>query len=332
MIKLLDQAASVLRRVQQRLVPAAAGGWGLVTQGGATTAALIERQAGGRLRLHQLHTLARSGDSPLRRMSDLMTVMRKPAARCSMLMPAEDYKVMFMPGLPVAPAERPEALKWRLKEDVEFPIDEAVIECVGMANSLNETAPEIWMVVIAQRRKIYEMIGSYRTAGVAVVSVDVAEMAQRNLAMQTVPAGRTVAMLTLDRQHGLLTISRDDGMYATRQLDPIATALAEDDSLKRGALIERLALELQRTFDNVERQYGAGPIDKVVIQSELAAGAVLAGLGQELSVPVVPLALADFIDCAEPDLLEKASLNTLSALAVGAALRFDPDLVRKAAA
>lgn len=130
---------------------------------------------------------------------------------------------------------------------MRVPSDEAVIECVTVATQAPGNQHELWMVVVARRRRVYELIAPLRAAGVVIEAADIAELAQRNLAMQYTPAGRTVAMLTLDSQRGMLTISRDDGMYATRQLDPIAVALASEDEDRRESLIERLALELQRT-------------------------------------------------------------------------------------
>ena len=315
----------LLRALRRRFGSATGGGWGMASSGSATATACVDRQAAGRLRLKRLRVLSATGDAPARRISDLAATLRKPAVPCAMLMPAEDYQVMFMPGLPVAQAERTQALHWRLKDDLEFPSDEAVIECVTVATQAPGNQHELWMVVVARRRRVYELIAPLRAAGVVIEAADIAELAQRNLAMQCAPAGRTVAMLPLDSQRGMLTISRDDGMYATRQLDPIAVALASEDEDRRESLIERLALELQRTFDNVERQYGAGPIDRVIVQCDQFTEAVLAGLARDLPVPVQALRLADFLDSADPALLEVAAHSTLATLAIGAALRFDPE-------
>ncbi len=296
----------------------------MASSGSATATAWVGRQPNGKLRLKRLRILSAAGDAPARRISDLVATLRKPGGPCAMLMPADDYQVMFMPGLPVPAEERSQALHWRLKDDLEFPSDEAVIECVTVNTQTPGNQNELWMVVVARRRRVYELIAPLRTAGASIEAADVAELAQRNLSMQCAPAGRTVAMLTLDSQRGMLTISRDDGMYATRQLDPIAVALASEDEDRQEALIERLALELQRTFDNVERQYGAGPIDRVIVQCERSAEAVVAGLARDLPVPVQTLCLADFLESAEPELLEQAASSTLATLAIGAALRFDP--------
>ncbi len=322
----------ILRKLRRRFGLSAGSGWGVASSGSATATACVERRASGRLSLKRLRILSAEGDAPARRVSDLVATLRKPAVSCAMLMPAEDYQVMFMPGLPVAQAERIQALQWRLKDDIEFPSDEAVIECLTVTAQAGGSQHELWMVVVARRRRIYELIAPLRTAGVAIDVADIAELAQRNLAMHTVPPGRTVAMLTLDKLHGMLTISRDDGMYATRRLDPIAVALADGDAERRESLIERLALELQRTFDNVERQYGAGPIDRVVVQCEHATEQVLAGLARELPVPVEIFSLPKFLHSDDPRLLAQAGASTVATLAIGAALRYDPEPARADAA
>ncbi len=325
MTTLRQQSIRLLGRLQRRF-GLAAGGWGVVARGAQTAAACV-RGAGagdGRLALVHLACLSPDGAQPARRLSDVVAVLRRPALPCALLIGHEDYQLQFMPGLPVAAAERTQALHWRLKDDLEFPSDEAVIECVTTPTQSPGGQNELWMVVVARRRRVYELVTPLRNAGASIEVVDIAELAQRNVAMRCVAPGRTVAMLTMDRQHGLLTIGRDDGLFASRQLDPLAVALAEDDPERRAGLIERLSLELQRTFDNVERQYGAGPIDRLILQVEPADPAIVEGLGNDLSVPVQTLDLAAVVDGA-PELIERANASVLATLAIGAASRFcDP--------
>jgi MSHA biogenesis protein MshI len=137
------------------------------------------------------------------------------------------------------------------------------------------------------------------------------------------PAGRTVSMLSLDRRNALLTVSRDDGMFAARHFDPLAVALheAQNDPARRAELIERLALELQRTFDNVERQYATGQIDRLVVLAEPRSSDLVDGLQAALAANVTTLELDRVCSARDAALLQRAAESRTACLAIGAAVR-----------
>jgi len=208
-----------------------------------------------------------------------------------------------------------------MKDEFDFPADDAVIDCVSAPVSHQGSEHGLWMVVAARSQRVTELVSPLARAGIPIEAVDVAELAQRNLAARLAPPDRTVALLTMDAQRGLLTVSRDDGMLAARHFDPLAAALAAADVDRRPALFDRLALELQRTFDNVERQYNAGPIERVLVMSELEQAHVIDSLRGSLTSAVEPLALADVCAGGDAELLAQASMDRTACLAVGAALR-----------
>ena len=324
MTQLAEQLAAAWHRLGRRLKGAEAGWWGLASDASGMTAAHVLREADGTLQLSALKVLSPDGEPPARRAADVARAVSDPRAPCAIVLPPEDYKIHFMPGLPVAADERNDALRWKLKDELEFPPDEAVIDSVSASVSNQIIEHGLWLVVMARRKRVFDIVTPLSRTGARVEAVDVAELAQRNLAAACVPAGRTVAMLSMDSRRGLLTVSRDDGVYATRQFDPLAVALAGADYDRRQSLIERLALELQRTFDNIERQYGAGPIDKVVLLCDPPADDVLRTLAASLPNPVEIFAAGALLSADDPKLIERASQSMTACLAIGAAMRPAP--------
>ena len=285
------------------------------------TAAHLTCTGGTSFQLQALRTLSAEADPPSRRAIDVARVLSEAHAPVVLVLPSEDYKVLFMPGMPVPAEERNDALRWRLKDELEFPADEAVIDSVSapVANQGHEHG--LWFVVMARRKRVFDLVAPLSRTGARIEAVDVAEIAQRNLAMRSVAPGRTVALLCLDSQHALLTVSRDDAIYATRQFDPLAMALAGSDYERHQALLERLALELQRTFDNVERQYGAGPIDKVVLLTGPSHDDIGRVLTAHLPNKVESLSLSALMTSADTKLIEQAAASTTACIAIGAAMR-----------
>jgi MSHA biogenesis protein MshI len=318
---LAARLSSTLRRAVRPLGLGTSGCWGLAPGAQGMVAALVEPGADGAPRLAALRFLSAEGAQPARRAVDVAAAIAKPAACCVFLLPGEDYRVVFLPGLPVAAAERNDALRWRLKDEIDFPPDEAIVDCVSAPVNSPSMENGLWMAVAARSARVGEFVGPLVRAGVQIAAVDVPELAQRNLAMRLAQPGRTVAMLTMDAHRGLLTVTRDDGVLAARHFDPLAAALAAADADRRTALLDRLALELQRTFDNVERQYNAGPIERVVVSCEPAADDLMRALREALGAPVEALELQRVCGAEDASLMLQAAASRAACLAIGAALR-----------
>lgn len=316
-----QQLSGVWQRLGRGMRFARPGWWGLANGPEGIVAAHVTPLADGSLRLGGLQFLTAGGEHPARRAADVAAALARPSADCTLLLPSEDYRVSFVPGLPVAAAERADALRWRMKDELDFPADEAVIDCVTAPVSNQGMENGLWMVVAARAQRVSELVSPLSRAGLRIEAVDVAELAQRNLAVRLAPPGRTVALLTMDTQRGLLTVSRDDGVLAARQFDPLAATLAGADDERRPALLDRLALELQRTFDNVERQYNAGPIARVLVMCEPAMPQLMEALVASMTSPVEALAFDELRIAGDAELLERACGSRAACLAIGAALR-----------
>ena len=316
--------ASRWRAIARRLgLGRTRGWWGLASGPDATVAAHLACDAEGALELTRLEILSGTGEQPARRSADVARALGTRRAPCAMLMPVADYHLHFMPGLPVPPPERADALRWRLKDDLDFPAAEAVIGCVAAPVQNQSMEHGLWMTVVTRRKRAFELIAPLTRAGAAIRALDVVELAQRNLAAAMAPANRTVSMLSIDRRNALLTVSRDDGMFAARHFDPLAVALHEavDDPERRDELIERLALELQRTFDNVERQYATGQIDRLVVLAEPRSADLVEGLQSALAANVTTMEIERVCSARDPALLARAGASLTACLAIGAAVR-----------
>ncbi len=321
MTSLADSLSSTLRLARRSFGSRRTGWWGLANGAHGLVAAHVSPGPDGQVRLGALRFLSAEGAQPARRAADVAAAIARPAADCVFLLPGEEYRTVFLPGLPVAAEERNDALRWRLKDELDFPPDEAIVDCVTAPVHHQSMEHGLWMAVAARSARVGEFVSPLARAGIRIGAVDVPELAQRNLAMRFAHAGRTIALLTMDTQRGLLTVTRDDGVLAARQFDPLAAALAAADEERRPALLDRLALELQRTFDNVERQYNAGPIERVLALCEPAAPDVLQCLRESLTCPVEPLDLEGICASAQPDLLAAAASSRAACLAIGAAMR-----------
>ena len=86
-------------------------------------------------------------------------------------------------------------------------------------------------------------------------------------------------------------------------------------------MLERLALELQRTLDNFDRQYGYVSISRLMLASEFDGRGVVAALADNLYLPVLAMDLADVIDFPAVPELKGLERQAQGLMAIGAALR-----------
>ena len=78
-------------------------------------------------------------------------------------------------------------------------------------------------------------------------------------------------------------------------------ALNESDSERMQQTLDRLALELQRTFDHIERQYSHWGVDNIVLAPPPSDLEIMDYLNRQLYLPLKQADLSDVIDGVLPD-------------------------------
>lgn len=239
--------------------------------------------------------------------------------RCVVLLGENEYRLVQLEAPAVHPDERVQALRWRLKDVVDFPVDDAAIDVAEIPTEGGRQASVF--AVVAPASVIGERMGLFHGKKVPLEAIDIPEMAVRNVAVLFEEANRGLAFLALTQSEGLLTITYRGELYLSRRIDIASTALVQADDERRGQLLERLALELQRTLDNFDRQYGFISVSRLVVASEYDCVGIVGTLAQNLYLPVQPADLASVMEFGALPELRAKERQAQSLLAIGAALR-----------
>jgi MSHA biogenesis protein MshI len=163
---------------------------------------------------------------------------------------------------------------------------------------------------------------AFEQAGVRLAAIDVAEVAQRNLGALYEQDERGLAFLAFDDQRGLLTFTRNGELYALRHIDVGARALdVAQPHAARQPLYERIALELQRSLDNFDRQFSQVALRRLVVAPFAGRDALVHDLQDMLSVPVEAVELGEAIDYDGDSALGDDTLRAGWLPALGLALR-----------
>lgn len=239
--------------------------------------------------------------------------------RCVSLLGESQYRMAQLESPAVPPEERVQALRWRLKDMVDFPVEGAAVAVADIPTEGGRQASVF--AVIAPQSVVAERMAAFHAARVPLEAIDIPEMAVRNVAALFEEPNRGLAFLLIQAGESLLTISFGGELYLARRIEVSAQGLADADGERRPQMLERLALELQRTLDNFDRQYGFISVSRLLVCSEFDTDGTVAALAQNLYLPVQGANLSTVLAFDSIPELRSSERQAQSLLAIGAALR-----------
>ena len=244
--------------------------------------------------------------------------MRLDCYRCTALLSHGQYQLIQTDAVAGSPDEAREVARWKLKDQVEFPVDNAAVDLLPIPP--DGRVAQVF-VALAPESTIAPLVQAFQAARVPLAAIDVPEISQRNLAALFEEAERGLATLIVDEDEGLLTFTLNGELLVVRHVEITAQQLMTADADRRSMLFERIALDVQRSLDNFDRSNSAIPLANLLVAPIPGVDGLLAHLRANLTVPVVPLELAAVLDLgAVPALLDP--LRQFQCLrAIGAALR-----------
>lgn len=244
------------------------------------------------------------------------------AYRCLTLLAPGEYQVINLEAPNVPREEMKTAVRWRLKDILDFPVNDATVDVLDIPVDAGSQmrAQQSVFVVAARNTVIKPRQQLFLDAKVGLEAIDIPEMAQRNMSALIAPESRGVAMLSFSQEGGLLTVTWRGELYLSRRIDVTLDQLLEPDHERKHASFDRITLELQRSLDNFERQYSFISIAKLALGPSPVSG-LDEYLSSNLYTPVETLDLATVFDLARtPELLDKAVQQRFF-IPLGAALR-----------
>ena len=214
-----------------------------------------------------------------------------------------------------------DAIRWSIKDMVDFPVETAGIDVIDIPSNPQQYRRPSLMAIAAARTVLAPLADAGADAGLPWHAIDVTETALRNLAVLGAEPGRGEALLHVGAMHSTLVIVAEGELLVTRHIEVTLDQLTDVDETRRQTHFERASLELQRTLDNVERQFSFANLARLAV----APGAPLQGfidyVGDLIYVPVAAFELSAVIDLsAVPELTDPVA-QAAYLPAIGAALR-----------
>ena len=236
----------------------------------------------------------------------------------SLVLNPADYRLRLLDAPNVPAEELKSAVRWQIQDMLDFHADDGTVDVLDVPHPEHVSHVRQIFAVAAKNSLLAEEAVLATNAGLNLTIIDIMETAQRNLATRLETPGRALALFSFIETGGLLTLTLDGELCMARTLG-VSQTLLEIEGMD--SVLERLTLEIQRSLDHFDRQFGGIPVDHLLLAPMERVEGLRNGLAGNLALPVKVLDLADVLDIAAfPD---ANALPPHCIHAIGAALRME---------
>ncbi|MCW8917275.1 MAG: pilus assembly protein PilM [Gammaproteobacteria bacterium] len=259
------------------------------------------------------------------------------ASACVSVAPQDSFSLLLVESPVVEAAELKAAVRWRIKDLIDFHVDDAIIDVFDIPGQKERGRPKLMYVVASRTSTVQQQIDLLEGAGLNLTAIDIPELALRNIAALLPEDKSGVATLYIGRRKGMLVITRDRTLYLSRRIDlgleqlmgHLHAPTDEEELLLDGEepsmpaalrqAFDNIVLEVQRSLDYYESHFSLPPVSGLVVAPmEEGIPGMMGYLGGNLGVPVRLLDLNALLECEE-NLSDQLQAQCL--FAIGAALR-----------
>jgi len=238
-------------------------------------------------------------------------------AAVSGVLNGDDYQLVMVEAPEVPAEELRAAVRWKLRDIVNFPVSEAVVDVFEIPEPARYVEARMLFAVAARAEAVSSMVELVKPRARGFDVIDIPELCLRNLSALLPQDEQGVALLALGEGFAQLVLTCQGVLYLARRID--LARRSEVLPLEGDADTEALSVELQRSLDYYESHYDRAPISAIIVASgDERAERLRAPLAAATGRAVQTFDVHELFDVAadvEPD------THFLGLVALGAALR-----------
>jgi MSHA biogenesis protein MshI len=247
--------------------------------------------------------------------------LRLDRFRIATLLGPDEYQLHMVDAPNVPEAETKAAVRWRVKDLLDYPPEAATVDTLPVPGDPRGSRPRNVFAVSARNERVAACMAPFAEAKLPLHVIDIPETCQRNVAGLFEEPGRGLALLTFGDRNAMLTITLGGELYVARTFDVTLPQLVAATGENRVATLDRAVLELQRSFDHFDRQFGGLPLARLLVAPIPDADGIAAHLATNLYMPVEVLDLAAVLDLEAAPELRAAEAQAAALPVLGCALR-----------
>ncbi len=237
----------------------------------------------------------------------LQSLVRESGATgmaCEWVLEPGAYSLQQVDKPAVPPAEWVQALRWKVRDLIAFPVDEAVMDAFEVPGLDSRGRPPTLYLAIARKDELRPRIAQIEAAGLVLSKIGISDLAWADAVRTLSPGDDSQAALVIDARGGTMLAMRDSTLFVARRFEfdtDDQRVLREPQPGRVDRLFERIALELQRTLDYFDRTHQRPPPRRLLLLAGVEgmdglAASIRSNLGlevQELSPEAAWPELAD---------------------------------------
>lgn len=258
-----------------------------------------------------------------------------------------DSNLVMIEKPEVAENELRQAVRWKVKDSLPFDVNNAIIDVFEIPGQKERGRTPLVYVTAAEKEFLKDRIKTFEEHNLEIESIDIAELVMRNIAALLPEDRQGVALLKLDSNKGLMTLTQDSSLYLARNIDvgyasltstsgksilgenpaeADGLALEEGRSPDQQRSLDAIVLEVQRSLDYYESHFAKHAINSLVIAPlPHEAPGLVKYLANALGLQVRLLDLNAVLDVQQP-ISDAQQADCF--FAIGAALR-EPTLAAR---
>ncbi len=187
---------------------------------------------------------------------------------CVVVLDETQYNLIQLPAPPVADAELKSAVRWSIKDLINYPVEDAVVDVFRVP--VQEHREGKIYVVATAKDNIQKTVDFIRKSGLSLHAIDIEELSLGNIIEQMNDHQRGVAVLHFDHLVGSISLFSNSALYSSRKIETGLNRLEEiqaqgDASAAMEQVYESIILELQRSLDFYESEFARPSITKLVV-------------------------------------------------------------------
>ncbi len=251
-----------------------------------------------------------------------------------------DSNLVMLEKPEVANEELRQAVRWKVKDSLPVDINNAIVDVFEIPGQKERGRTSLVYVTAAEKEFLKQTISTFEEQQLEISSIDIAELVMRNIASLLPEDQQGVALLKLEANQGLITLTQDSSLYLARNIDvgyqsltantttsilgetPVESeglAFEEEMSPDQQRSLDAIVLEVQRSLDYYESHFAKPAINSLVIAPlPQEVPGLIKYLAGALGLQVRMLDLNAVLDVQQP-LSEEQQANNFFAIA--AALR-----------
>jgi MSHA biogenesis protein MshI len=226
-------------------------------------------QVDGQWMIKECEFAAISADNHLQFVKEWVAKRQLQNADCHCVLHEDEYDLQLLEAPAVEEQELREAVIWRLKDLINIPIEEAAVDIFPLPDDAYRGRMNMLYAVATEKSRIQSILALTKAAALDLKIIDIEEMALRNIALYLEEMDHgTVALLQLRENQGSMFMYSHESLYLNRQIEmgySSFVVVPGEISLDNRVMVERLALDLQRSLDYYESQLGKGVTSKIYI-------------------------------------------------------------------